>query len=38
LLGLASVYVIAPAQNGQSMTKADVDRDLKELSNWGRLG
>jgi kynurenine formamidase len=30
--------VIASAQGNHPMVKADVDRDMKELSNWGRWG
>ena len=29
---------LAPAQNAHTTTKADVDRWMKELSNWGRWG
>lgn len=35
---LGAAYVIAPAQSNHAMSKADVDRDMKELSNWGRWG
>src|SRR5580698_1241152 len=30
--------VLAPAQTGHKMTKADIDRWMTELSNWGRWG
>jgi len=38
LAGLSAPYLIAWAQNNHAMIKADVDRDMKELSNWGRWG
>ncbi len=30
--------VLAPAQTGHKMAKADIDRWMTELSNWGRWG
>jgi hypothetical protein len=30
--------VLAPAQTSHKMTKADIDRWMTELSNWGRWG
>src|ERR1022692_3904177 len=38
LAAFTSACVFASAQNSHSMSKADVDRDMKELSNWGRWG
>jgi kynurenine formamidase len=35
---LFAAGLVALAQNNHPMTKADVDRDMKELSNWGRWG
>ena len=33
-----ALAALAFAQSNHSVTKADVDRDMKELSNWGRWG
>src|SRR5579859_5703263 len=38
-LTLLLVPVRSPSQTpGRSVTKEDVDRDMRELSNWGRWG
>jgi kynurenine formamidase len=37
LAGLVALAV-APAQSSHKLTRADVDRLMKELSNWGRWG
>lgn len=35
---LSCILSAAPAQKGRAVTKADVERWIKELSNWGRWG
>src|SRR5208337_4062077 len=37
-ISLLFVAALLPAQSDHKVTKSDVDRWMKELSNWGRWG